>query len=286
MRGTLHFVAAADVRWMLELMTPHVVSSHTHRLQKQYDLDDVVFARSRDVFVRALQGGRPLSRNAMYQALEAEQISANGQRGLHILWRLAQEGLLCFGAREGNQQTFALLDEWAPGARRMERDEALAELARRYFTGHGPATVQDLMWWSGLKAEDVRAGLEMVKSQLVHEVVDGRTYWFSASIPKAKDTSPTACLLPNYDEYIVGYKNRNAVVDPIHSRELKLGNVVFNPTIIMDGRVVGAWKRTRKKGSVVIEASLHTPLDESEAHAFNLAARQYGAFLELPIVLT
>jgi len=285
MRGTLHFVAAADVRWMLELMTPRVVAGHTRRLQQQFDLDDAVLARSREVFVRALQGGKQLARNAMYQALEAAHISAAGQRGLHILWRLAQEGLLCFGAREGKQQTFVLLDEWAPNAKRLERDEALAELAQRYFTSHGPATVQDFMWWSGLVATEALAGLEMVKPHLVQEVIDGQTHWLSSLRPTATDASPTAYLLPAYDEYTVAYKDRSAVLNPVYAKRADSGYGISSPTIVIDGQVVGTWKRTLKKGSVVITPSPFTVLKKAEKHAFTLAARQYGAFLKLPAVL-
>ncbi len=201
------------------------------------------------------------------------------------MWRLAQAGLICFGAREGKQQTFVLLDEWAPNAKSIERDEALAELARRYFTSHGPATVQDFMWWSGLVATDALAGLEMVKPHLAQEVSDGQTYWLSSFMPTAKDASPTAYLLPAYDEYTVAYKDRSAVLNPLYAKRANSGNGSFSPTIVIDGQVVGTWKRTLKKGSVVITPSPFTLLKKAEKHAFTMAARQYGAFLELPVVL-
>src|SRR5262249_26142746 len=133
MRGTLHFVAAADIRWMLELLTPRVVATNAQRLIRQVDLDESAFARSKELFERALQGGKQLTRDAMYEVLEVKGVSTSSQRGLHILGRLAQDGVICFGAREGKRQTFALLDEWAPKARRMARDESLAELAKRFF---------------------------------------------------------------------------------------------------------------------------------------------------------
>ncbi len=285
MRGTLHWVPASDVRWMLKLLTPRVVAGSTRRLQQHFDLDEAVFARSRKVFERALQGGKQLSRNAMYQALEAAHISAAGGRGLQIVWRLAQEGLVCFGAREGKQPTFVLLDEWVPNAKSMERDEALAELARRYFTGHGPATVQDFMWWSGLAATDALAGLEMVKPHLAQEVMGGRTYWFSSSTSTAQEASPTAYLLPAYDEYTVAYKDRSAVLDPSYARRADSGYGIASPTMVLDGQVVGTWKRTLKKGSVVITPNPFTRLKKAEERAFAVAARQYGAFLGLPAVL-
>src|SRR5258706_567515 len=121
------------------------------------------------------------------------------------------DGVICSGARRGKQFTYALLDERAPQARMLDRDEALAELSRRYFTSHGPATLKDYIWWSGLTAADASSGLEMVKSKLIHEAVDGQTYWFSTATPPVKDLSSTVYLLPNFDEYIVGYTDRSAV---------------------------------------------------------------------------
>jgi hypothetical protein len=282
MRGTLHFVASEDARWMLELMTPRVLAASARRLQKQYGLDDAVFARSRDAFVRALQGGRQLTRNAMYQALEDAGIPAAGQRGLQILWRLAQEGLICFGAREGKQQTFVLLDEWVPGARRLEREEALAELAIRYFISHGPATVQDFAWWSGLAPAAAVAGLESARSDLMQETLDGQTYWFSPSMPPSEKASPTACLLPAFDEYTVAYKDRGAVLDPAYAKESEYG---LSPVMVLDGKVVGTWKRTLEKKSVAVTLSPFSSIKKAGMNAFTRAARRYGAFLELPAVL-
>ncbi len=148
MRGTLHFVAAADARWMLDLLAPRVIAATAGRRQ-QLELDTRVFTRSRKVIVKALEGDRQVTRSGLYQLLEAAGISTRDGRGLHILMHFALEGLVCFGAREGKQPTFALLAEWAPHARSLARDEALAELARRYFTSHGPATWRDFAWWSG-----------------------------------------------------------------------------------------------------------------------------------------
>ncbi|HEX4959572.1 MAG TPA: winged helix DNA-binding domain-containing protein [Thermoanaerobaculia bacterium] len=285
MRGTLHFVAAADVRWMLELMTPRVVAASARRLQQELDLNDTVFAHSRDVLVKALRGGRQRSRTAMYEALEAAGIPATGQRGLHILWRLAQDGVLCFGAREGKQQTFVLLDEWVPNARRLDRDEALAELARRYFTSHGPATVQDFTWWSGLAPAAATAALDLAKPGLVREDIEGRAYWLSASMPTAKAASSAAYLLPAYDEYTVSYKDRSAVLDPLHAKRPDSGNGIFNPTMVLDGRVVGTWKRTLKKESVVVVLRPFSRLKKTEKNAFQEAGCRYGAFLGRPAVL-
>jgi hypothetical protein len=278
MRGTLHFVPTADVRWMLRLLTPRVVASNASRL-RQLEIDGTVLTRSRELFVRALSGGRQLSRAALYRALEAARISTAGQRGLHILSQLAQDGLICFGVREGRQQTFALLDEWAPQTKTLERDEALAELAGRYFASRGPATLQDFAWWSGLTTVDARAGLEMARAGLLNEVIDGQTYWLSSASPTATDASTRARLLPVYDEYTVAYKDRRAVLDPAHAAEA--GNGIFRSQIVVDGRIKGTWKRTLRKDTVVITPSFFTPLDRAGARAVAVAAERYGRFVGL-----
>jgi hypothetical protein len=285
MRGTLHFVAAADVRWMLDLMTPRIVARNKPRLQREFELDDTVIGRSRDLFVQALQGGRQLTRDAMYQVLEAGKISARGQRGLHILWWLAQEGLLCFGARVGKQQTFVLLDEWVPQAKTLPKDEALAELARRYFTSRGPATLQDFAWWSGLTTSDAKAGLDMAGPHLVQETIDGQGYWLSPSTSIAKVKSPAVHLLPAYDEYTVAYQDRSAVLDPVDAKRAATGNGIFYPILVIDGQVVGTWKRTLKRGEVVVAPSPFAPLSPAAKRALTKATRRYGEFLGLEAAL-
>lgn len=280
MRRTLHFVAAADVRWMLRLLTPRVVAGIAHRLRQHFGLDEAAFTCSRKALARALEGGRQLARNSMYEVLEAARISTAGGRGLHILSRLAQDGFICFGAREGKQHTFALLDEWSPPAGRiLERDEALAELARRYFTSHGPATLQDFAWWSGLKAADARSGLEMVEAQLVREEMDGQVYWLDASTQAVKGRTPRVHLLPAYDEYTVAYKDRSAVLDPAYAGEANHGYGILSPVIVADGQVIGNWKRAFEKGAVVITPSPFKKLNAAETRAFNEAASRYRKFL-------
>lgn len=283
MRGTLHFVAAVDARWMLTLLTPRVIARSAGRF-RQLGLSDADIDRSREVCIAVLQGGRQLTRNALYQKLEAAGISTAGQRGVHIIGRLAHEGLLCFGNREGKQHTFALLDEWIPPARQMERDEALAELTRRYFAGHGPATAQDFMWWSGLTAAEVNEGLALVKQQLAQEKIGGKIYWFSPDAPIAETGSSEVHLLPGFDEYLVGYKYRSAVLGTHDWQLVNPGNNgMLSPTIIVDGQVAGTWKRTFKNRAAVITPLPFTGLSAEEAEALEQAAQRYGRFLGLQV---
>ncbi|SRR5216683_339098 len=287
MRPTWHFVSPADIRWILALTAPRVNAVNAYYYRK-LALDDAVFMHSNAMLAKALQGGKQLTRPELTSVLQQVGIATDDlQRFTYIMMRAELDGIVCSGARRGKQFTYALLDERAPQARTLDRDEALAEFARRYFTSHGPATLQDFVWWSGLTVADARASLEMVTSQLMHEVVDGQTYWFSMSTPSAKDLSQAAYLLPNYDEYIVGYTDRSAVFDASHTKKLDpRGNVLFNHTIVMDGRVVGTWKRTIKKDAVMITPSLLTPLNDAETRAFAAAANHYGAFLDMSVNLT
>jgi hypothetical protein len=279
MRGTIHFVAAADVRWMLELLAPRVVQRTTGR-RTQLGLDETIIAASAEVIASALQGGKQLARNAIYELLEQANIATDSSRGLHILGRLAHDRLLCFGARAGKQPTFALLDEWVPHAQSLPRDEALATLARRYFTGHGPATVQDFIWWSGLTAADAKAGLAAVAGQLGRAIIGGQEYYFALDLPNAPFEPRDAFLLPPFDEFLVAYRDRSAALDPAYNeRIVPGGNGIFNPIVVIGGRVVGMWKRAFKNDSVLMTFSPFTAFSTAQASAITAAAERYGRFV-------
>ena len=284
MRGTLHFVAANDVRWLLELLPPRVIAGRARVLQQNYGLDDGTFGRSRDVLIRALEGGQSLARPALYQLLQAAGVNVDGGAGLQILWQLAQEGLICFGPRQGKQQTFVLLDEWLPAGKKLERSAALAELAHRYFRSHGPAMLPDFAWWSGLAVTDARAGLEMAKPELDCHIIDGRTYWFSATDdPSPYIAVPSVYLLPPFDEYTVAYKDRSAALEPEYASHAGAWSTILKPVVVANGRVIGTWKRTLSRESLAITPSRLRPFTAAEARGFNAAAQRYAAFLGLSL---
>jgi hypothetical protein len=279
MRGTLHFVAPADVRWMLKLLTPRVIANSARR-HAQLALDEAIFSQSQDLFVKALQGGKQLTRAAMMALLDSAGIATTNQRGYHILGWAAQTGLISYGPMQGKEQTFVLLDEWAPPGKDLTRDEALAEVTLRYFTGHGPATLQDFMWWTGLVAADARAGLEMVKSQLAHQGVDGQIYWMPQTTPSGRNQTVDCVLLPGFDEYLLGYTDRRAVLDPRYSQRIQPGkNGMFSPTVVVDGQVVGTWKRRVKKDMVIVTSSPFTSFSAAQQQAIASAAERYVRFL-------
>ena len=280
MRGTLHFVAAQDLRWMLKLLTPRIFKRSASRY-RELELTDETFKKSEKVFIKALIGGNQKTREELLTVLESNKISPAGQRGIHILGHLAMEGLLCFGTREGKQFTFTLLDEWIPSSKVMDHDESLAELTKRYFISHGPAMIKDFVWWSGLTVAEVKKGIEMVQPYLTHETVDGQMYWLGQSQSFPKKTQ-NAWLLPAYDEYTVAYKDRSAIIESNHF--IQAGNGL-RPTIVINGQIVGIWKREIKKHEVIITTHLFHLLSKAETEALHTSANRYGEFLGRQIVL-
>lgn len=276
-RGTLHFVVAEDVHWMLELLAPRVISRSAGRYQ-QLGLDEDTFSQSGKLVRKVLQGGNHMTRPNLLQELEKAHISTAGQRGIHIIGRLAMEGLICFGTREGKQQTFVLLDEWVPRKTVTGGEWAMAELARRYFTSHGPATLYDFAWWSGQTITNARAGLEMAESSLSGETIDGQTYWRASASRSTGKNSSNAYLLPAFDEYLVGYQDRSAVLDPGYVRQVNAGGGMLSPVVVIDGQVAGTWKRKFKKETVEITPNWFGSLTEAQLSAFTQAAQCYANF--------
>jgi len=285
MRPTWHFVTPADIRWLLALTAPrvHAVNATMYR---KLELDNASFKRSRAALTKALQSGQQLTREELRSALEKAGIAAeSGQRLAYIVMQAELDGLICSGPRRGKQFTYALLEERVPSVAPLQRDEALAELTQRYFTSRGPATVQDFAKWSGLTGNDAKRGLEIVKTQLQHEVIDGKDYWFSPHASSATFVSPTAYLLSVYDEYITGYKDRSMIGEAeLIAKLFTMGNAL-NYIIVLDGDIVGTWKRTLTKHEVTIESNVFTPLTKAQKRAVATAAQRYGAFLKLPVVL-
>jgi hypothetical protein len=282
MRMTLHYVTAADARWIVQLNSAKTLRGAARRL-RELELDDETFGRSRRAVEAALAGGQPLTRPALYEALEAAGVSTAGQRGYYLMWYHANEGLIAIGPRQGKQQTVVLLDAWLPPTPAKERDDALAELAWRYFRSHGPATIKDYIWWSGLAAAEARAGLEMAKPRLASETIGKETYWYAPPLISDEIPAPVAHLLPFLDEYLVAYRDREAVLPPAYNALVDSGSVIFHPPLLVNGRVAGIWTRQLKKGGVVVMPALFRPLGSEEQSAVVAAAKRLGEFLQLPV---
>lgn len=284
LRPTWHFVAAADIRWLLALTAPriHALNAYQYR---QCGLDAATLARSHEVLAQALQDGQQRTRDELAAALQQAGIDTAGTVRLACLIMYAElEGVICSGARRGKQFTYALLDERVPPTRSFTHDEALTELVKRYFQSHGPATLQDFTWWSSLTLVDANTGLALVGSALAQTVIDGKRYWHSPHIAVQPVANPTAWLLATYDEYLLSYADRSASLDA-QARHMWNGmNQSFTASLVVDGQVVGVWRRRLKSKQVVIETRyLHTLTDHEETAVMEAIAR-YGQFLDLAVV--
>lgn len=280
MRGTLHFVPAADIRWMLALLTPRILTGTATRL-RQLELDEATLAKAERTLRKELQDGTPLSRDAIFQTLERAKISTEGGRGYHILFRMSLQQVLCQGPRLGKQQSFVLMDHWVPETVSFGRDESLGMLARRFFGGHGPATIQDFVWWAGLTQADAKAAVAQVAGELVSQRIGETEYWCSRAAQEAPVTAGVH-LLPGFDEYLLGYKNRHAVLEPEHAAKVVPGgNGIFLPMMLKDGHVIGTWKRAVGKGKVTVTLLPFAPLTSKTTKLFAAEAERYGLFLGL-----
>lgn len=281
MRPTWHFVTAADIRWMLALTGPRISRAMTP-YNRKLELDADIFRRSQRVMARMLRGGAYLTRQELKAAMRRDGIDAGGVQRLALLVMQAElDAVICSGPRRGKYFTYALFDERVPSARTLSRDAALAELARRYFTSHGPAQLHDFAWWSGLTVSDSRAGIAMVEQDLERTVVDGKTYWCAASRARVA-RSRTAYLLPLYDEFLIAYRDRSASVD--RSRwTRKVVRDPFSAPIVVEDRVVGGWRRVIKEDRVIVTLTPFESLDADDTRAVGSAARAYARFFGLGV---
>jgi hypothetical protein len=288
MRGTLHLVAGEDLGWLLGLTGPRMIASWAHR-RTALGITDADLSRARDVAIAALDGHRVLGRRALLATLDAAGIGTEGQRGYHVLGYLAQSAVVVLGPMDGRQQTFALLDEWVPGPRRLDGDEALGELALRYVRSHGPASDRDLARWAGLTLGDVRRGIGVCGGALEAIDVDGVRYHVGAGVPDAAGGARASVdagrvhLLPGFDEYLLGYGDRSAALAPGHADAVVPGgNGLFKPTIVAGGTVVGTWRRTVSAREVRIEPAPFGSLPRPVRDGLEEAAKGYGTFLGRP----
>jgi hypothetical protein len=263
-------------------VAPRIIARNARRYS-ELELDERTLARSNALLADALQGGKQLNRSDLRAVLEQNSISTQGQRAAYMLQRASLDGLICQGVMRRNDPTYMSLDESLPETGAMEHDEAVAELARRYFASRSPATLQDFVWWSGLSTADARAGLEEIKPHLIRENIGGRIYWLSRPMPE--DHSPTVYLLPGFDEYLLSYRDRSASLDPVYAKKLNAGGGVFSSTIVVEGRVAGTWKRTFKNDTVVITESLFASLSKAQNRALSAAVERYSRFVGMSVTV-
>jgi hypothetical protein len=286
MRPTWHFVAPVDIRWLLKLTAERVHAANAY-MHRSLGIDRAFLRRSQAVVEKALRERQYLTREELAMALKQAGISSENQLKItYLILSCEVDGLICSGPRRGKQFTYTLLEERVPPSRVLTRDEALAHITRRYFTSHGPATLQDFSWWSGLTTADTKLGLELVHSELANDVIHDQTYWFKELDEIHKERLPAVHLLPDYDEYGIGYTDRTLIYDRSHDTKLDArGSFLAQYTIVVDGQITGTWKRTLKKNAVAIGINPFRGLKKAEVGAVTEAAERYAAFLGIPCTL-
>ncbi len=278
MRGTLHLVAPEDLRWILALTRERLIRGSLAR-RLALGLGEADLERARTAAHAALSGGRSRPRNAMYRVFDDAGVATTGQRGYHILWFLSQTGTLIFGPPSGTTQTFALLDEWAPVQRQLERDEAIGEFVLRYFRSHGPASIRDFAWWSSMTLTEARTGLALARHQLDSVDRDGEPLYFAADT--ALDFPRDGVrLLPGFDEYLLGYRDRTPQLPASRADDIVPGgNGVFRGTVVDDGTVVGSWKRTPSRTGVALDIRMFSSANSRIDRGISQAERSYSEFV-------
>jgi hypothetical protein len=285
MRLTWHFVAREDIRWLLALIGPRVQQGNRGRYT-ELGLDARALARAEKLIVSALAGGNRLTRKELASVLERARFDPEGQRLPYVLAHCELEAVIGSGGLEGKQQTYALLDDRVPPARSLDREEALAELTRRYLRSHGPATTNDLSWWSGLTQADLRKAVDRLGTDIASEAVGGLTLW---SIPGERAQAPAGGvqLLQAYDELVVGYRESRFLGDTRAegARAVWRDRSLPSGVILFDGRVAGHWSRRVVGASIRVEALLYDPRRRGLAARVDAAAQELGGFFGRPVEL-
>jgi hypothetical protein len=278
LRPTWHFVTPADIGWMLELTAPRI-QQRMSIYDRQMGLDADIMTRAAGILERALGDHGCLTRRELGAHLQRAGLPGGSMELAHIAMYAELEGLICSGPRRGKQSTYGLLADRAPAASRLQRDEALAELTRRYFRSHGPATIRDFVWWSGLKTADATRGLGMNRAR--SRDLDGLTYW---TVGREAGDPPrpraTVHLLPIYDEYLVAYRDHRAVPRPAYA----LGS--SQHALVVGGQVAGTWRTVPRAKGLGVEVRRLSRLTAAGRRGLAQAVARYSHFLGVPVSLS
>ena len=284
LRPTWHFVVPADLRWMLALTAPRIRRAMAGYFRK-LALDQRVLESSRRAIARAT-AARACTRVELLEAVRRDNIPVDGLRSTFLVLDAELEGIICSGPRRGRQMTYAHLDARVAAAPLIPRDEALCRLASIYLAGHGPATLHDFAWWAGLGVGEARTAFEMNGSSLRRETIDGCAYWFLPAPEPSPSRTARVHLLPNFDEYLVAYRDRDPITGGVSSRVPLSRGDLLSYRVIVNGVVCGTWKRMLARHGVGVDVSLTESVSSAVEGAIVRSAERYGAFLDRPVALT
>jgi hypothetical protein len=283
LRPTWHLVSRDDIYWILQLTAPQVRAAMKSN-DKLLGITEELYTKGNKLIEKALTGNKHLTREELMTHFKQAGIITNENRASHFLMRAETEGIICSGKRSGGQQTYTLLPELIPQSADLTKDECLAKLAQIYFISRSPATLKDFIWWSGLSITAARHALELIKNNLISEIINKQEYWLHNNFTTSETHKASVYLLPAFDEYLIAYADRSAVIHPDHQPHAFTKNGIFKPVIIVNGQAKGIWKRTVKNNTIIIESNFfHEPakLLQPKIHK---AAKEYAQFLDKTLV--
>lgn len=276
MRPTWHLVVPEDIYWMLDLTAPVIIRSIKSR-HSGLELSGEVVSKSLNLFEGLLLKEKNCTRDELALELKKAKIRTDENRMSHLLLLAELNGLICSGPMRGNKITYTLLSERVPEKKTFNREDSLAKLAFRYFSSHYPATIKDFSWWSGLSLTDAKKGLESIKKEFYAKKIDQEEYWLPNSFSAPESSDSVIILLPAYDEFLISYRDRKAALSLLEQKRVVSSNGMFWPTIVWDGQVVGLWKKSLKKQTMLIEAELIQEIDHNE-QLLKRGIEEFGLF--------
>lgn len=280
-RPTWHFVRPVDIRWLLQATAARVHQANAVMYRK-CGLTPKLLARATDLIAKALSGGKNLERNDLMAVLQRAKLDTSDFRSAYYMMFAELEGVVCSGPRAGKQFTYALLDERVPKAAEKTMDEALGELAKRYFTSRGPASLSDFTMWGGLTMAQAKKAISIVAADFHRKTINARDHWYPNDREPFKLKANTVHLLPNYDEYGIGYKDRSAFYDPAQAaRPDNRAHPVFRHLILLDGKMLGTWDRQQSAKSAAVQTSTFIPFSAAQQRALENVITEYNVFLGL-----
>jgi hypothetical protein len=282
LRPTWHLVSSNDFFWILELTRAHLKPRMRSR-QNQLELTAPLLNQCKTIVEKRLENGDHLTREEIMILLENSGISTSGQRAAHIMMDCELDGIVCSGALKDKKQTYALAAERVQVKNSFTREESLYKLAQKYFTSHGPASLKDFIWWSGLPVKDAKKALEMVTPELDSIETDSKEYWLSSKLVLSGKIKYTAHLIPAYDEFIISYTDRADIILAEHHKKAISDNGIFWPVVVINGKAKGVWKTNLKKNKIILETDYFQPVNRNEKELVRNASEKYSRFLTLEI---
>lgn len=278
LRPTWHFVSPDDIWWMIRLTAPKMQSSIKSR-HRHLELSLAIINKTNSLIEKNLGNGISLTREELAGEFHKSGINTDANRLSHLLFCAELEGIVCSGPLKSKKHTYSLLSDRAPNKKDLSRDESIAVLARRYFTGHCPATIQDFAWWSNLSLTEIRKAINSIRSEFITDTSASGQYLYPYSYSEPHSDKNSVYLLPAYDEFLISYKDRSSSLSSVNNRKTVSVNGIFNPPVVVNGQVSGLWQRMIQKENVIVTLNLFQPFKESAIKQIEKKAIRFGKFL-------